>query len=182
MLHIPQKWAIIALFVLTLAVGILIGLFIPRPAVNPFENRSFSGPPGPNGPRPEMMRSGRFLSQLNVSGEQKQRINEITETYRDSMFNLINQNRRETMQKVLHLRENLHSDMAEVLSEAQFQEWQRLYRQNIKRFGPPEHMGPGRDRPHNRDGRRGPNGNAKQGRGKRYSPAAPDQQSNSGQN
>ena len=116
-----SKWKIISLFSLTLIVGVVIGMLIPRP----WFDKPFDG-------RPDFNKEDRFrrhpLKRLDLSNQQEKQFHELADKYRDSVRTIIDQNRMQTQQRVDDVMDGLSVEMRQILNDEQYEKWSDMYR------------------------------------------------------
>jgi Spy/CpxP family protein refolding chaperone len=104
-----------------------------------------AGGPPPGGPPGSGMRGrpdhDRLIEQLNLTDDQKPKVNAILDDQRDKMHNVFqdqNLSREDRMAKIKSIRENTDAKLKVILTADQFEKWQKMEpRMRGPRNGPP---------------------------------------------
>lgn len=147
-----SKW-LAALIVLAVFIGgFLLGYFLPKPAAMPpyaddataFErptrgNMERPGMGGPEGREFTILK--RLVARLALSEGQRAAFREHISTHRKEVRAIIAESRDANKAQIDSLNQELNVKMQDLLTDEQYQQWQRFYERLKDRKGPPS-MGP----------------------------------------
>lgn len=143
-----QKLIIAFTLILTLSLGVFIGLLLPRPAFlestslqQPIRgmgtgtgmgvgaHRGWQNGGGPQGHQP--LHLNQFMRQLQLSDTQAQQFRQLIQAHRDSMQAMMESHQQAAQQKARQMLVRMNDEMQDVLNEKQYQEWKQFYKTRL---------------------------------------------------
>ena len=136
-----QKLIIALTLILTLSLGMFIGLLLPRPAF--LESKTLQQPVrgmgmgtgmhhgwqnggGPRGHQP--LHLNQFMRQLQLTDTQAQQFRLLIQAHRDSMQAMMRNHQQAAQQKARQMLIRMNDEMQDILNKKQFRQWQQFYK------------------------------------------------------